>query len=132
MATRRLAILAASGGRDTAYKVLNIATTAASMDAEVTIFFTFEGVRLIHKAAAANLPLPPGMAGLEGAMAAQNVPTVPELLEMARELGVRFIACQVTLDLMGLRQEDLVEGVEVGGAASFLAASFGADTTLSF
>ncbi|HWI60449.1 MAG TPA: DsrE/DsrF/DrsH-like family protein [Symbiobacteriaceae bacterium] len=132
MSQRKVAIIAANGGMDAAYKVLNIATAAASMDAEVTVFFTFEGLKLIHQQAYGNLALPAGMAGLQESFQANNVPTVPALVAMAQELGVKFIACQMTMDLMGVAQEQLVEGIEVGGAATFLAFAFDADVTLTF
>ncbi|MFZ5825509.1 MAG: DsrE/DsrF/DrsH-like family protein [Bacillota bacterium] len=132
MSNRKIAIIAAIGTRDAAYKVFNIATAAASMGAEVSIFFTFEGLKLIHKQAYQALELPPAMAGLEGAMKANNLPEIPELVSMAQEMGVNFIACQMTMDLMSIEKEHLVDGIEVGGAASFLAAGFEADITLTF
>lgn len=132
MSERKVAIIAANGGMDAAYKVLNIATVAASMGAEVSVFFTFEGLKLIHKQANANLALPAAMEGLQGAFAAQNIPPVPELVGIAQELGIKFIACQMTMDLMGITESDLVEGIEVGGAASFLAVAYEADLSLTF
>lgn len=51
---------------------------------------------------------------------------------MARELGVKIIACQMTMDVMGLKLEDLIEGTEVGGAASFIDFAKDANISLSF
>ncbi|HLN62472.1 MAG TPA: DsrE/DsrF/DrsH-like family protein [Symbiobacteriaceae bacterium] len=130
--SKKLAIIAANGGLDAAYKVLNIATAAAAMDTEVAIFFTFEGLKLIHKQANAQLPLPASMEGMQEAFQVHNVPTVPELIEMAQEMGVKFIACQMTMDLMGITSADLVDGHEVGGAATFLAFATEADVSLTF
>ncbi|HYF91034.1 MAG TPA: DsrE/DsrF/DrsH-like family protein [Symbiobacteriaceae bacterium] len=132
MSERRIAIIAANGGLDAAYKVFNIATAAASMGSEVAIFFTFEGLKLIHKEAYGSLALPAGMEGLKNAFKANNVPDVPELVGIARELGVKFIACQMTMDLMGIAKEHLVETIEVGGAATFLAFAHDADVSLTF
>lgn len=132
MANRKVAILASGGGRDTAYKVFNIATVAAAMGAEVAIFFTFEGVKLIHKQLYGTLPLPPAMEGLQDSFTAHNVPPVPELVAMAQDMGVTFTACQLTLDIMSAAKEDLVEGVEVAGAAAFLVDAYDADVTLTF
>jgi peroxiredoxin family protein len=129
---RKVAIIVANGGKDSAYKVFNIANAAAAMDSEVAVFFTFEGIKLIHKQTYGNLPLPAGMQGMEASFQANNVPEIPELVTMAQEMGVKFIACQMTLDLMGTTPEQLVDGVEVGGAASFLAFAYGADVTLTF
>lgn len=132
MSERKLAIIAASGGMDAAYKVFNIATAAASMGTGVTIFFTFDGLNLIHKEAYGALPLPPSMQGLQERFKEQNIPPVPELVSIAQELGVNYVACQMTMDLMGVEKEHLVDGIEVGGAASFLAFAYDADVTLTF
>ena len=130
--SKKLAMIAANGGLDAAYKVLNIATAAAAMDTEVAIFFTFEGLKLIHTKANAQLPLPASMAGMEETFKVHNVPSVPELIAMAQEMGVKFIACQMTMDLMGITSADLVDGHEVGGAATFLAFASEADVSLTF
>lgn len=132
MSENKLAIIAANGGLDAAYKVFNIATAAAAMGTEVAIFFTFDGLKLIHKEANAALPAPAAMAGIEGALKAHNVPSVPELVSIAQEMGVKFIACQMTMDLLGLPAEVLVDSIEVGGAATFLAFAGGAKVTLTF
>ena len=59
-----------------------------------------------------------------------NVATVRELLQECIELGVKLIACQMTMDVFGLKREELIDGVEVGGAATFLKFASGAHTTL--
>ena len=64
--------------------------------------------------------------------AAANVPAIPQLVEMAQELGVKFIACQMTMDVMGLTKEDFVDGIEVGGAVTFLEYAKDAAPTLTF
>jgi peroxiredoxin family protein len=132
MANKKVAIIASSPGLETAYKALNIATAAAALDAETAIFFTFEGLSIIHKDAEQMLKLKPGNEGLAEGFAKANVPTVPELLEMAKESGVRLIACQMTVDVMGLRKEDFIDGVEFGGATTFLDFAFDAQVTLNF
>ena len=132
MEKKRVAIIASSSGLETAYKVLNIATAAAALDAEVGVFFTFEGLNIIHKDAGKMLKLKPGNEGLEEGFKKANVPTVQQLLEMAKESGVRLIACQMTVDVMGLQKEDFIDGVELGGAATFLDFAFDAQVTLNF
>lgn len=132
MAGKKVAIIASNGGLDAAYKVLNIATAATTFDAEVAVFFTFDGLNIVHKEAHKNLGLPPAMAGMQEGFARAGVPAIGELLEVARETGVRLIACQMTMDVIGLRKEDFVEGVEVGGAATFLSFAFDAQVTLTF
>jgi peroxiredoxin family protein len=132
MAKRRVAIIASNGGLETAYKVLNIATAAAALDAEVAIFFTFEALSIIHKDAANLLTMGAGKEHYMEGFKRANVPSIPELLEVAKESGVKLIACQMTMDVTGLKKEDFIEGVDVGGAATFLDFAFDADVTVTF
>jgi len=131
MATK-VAIIAANGGMFDAYKVFNIATAAAASDAEVGIFFTFEGLNLIHKQAHQQLPMPAGAEHFAEGFKNANVPSIPELVSMAQELGVRIIACQMTMDVMNLKEEDFIDGIEVGGAATFIDYAKDANISLSF
>jgi len=146
--TKRLAIIALHGTLDAAYPPLILATAAAAMDMEAAIFFTFYGLEIIKKGNADKLqvspianpampqPIPgisvPNILGMLPCMTAvatgmmnswmkkANVARLSELLEMAVESGVRIIACQMSMDVMGIKKEDLIDGVEVGGAATFL------------
>ena len=129
---RRVGIIASGAGVETAYKVLNIATAAAAMDAEVAIFFTFDGLAVLHKRSADLLRLPPEKEFLAQGFRKTNVPSIQELLEVARESGVRFIGCQMTMDVMGITRDDLIDGVEIGGAAAFLDFALDAGVSLSF
>jgi peroxiredoxin family protein len=128
----KVAIIAANGGMFDAYKVFNIATAAAATDAEVGIFFTFEGLNLIHKEMHKQLAMPPGTEHFQEGFQRENVPPVDQLVEMAQEMGVKMIACQMTMDVMTLEKEHFVDGIDVGGAASFLHFASDADITLSF
>lgn len=132
MANKRVAIIASNGGLDSAYKVLNIATAAASTDAEVAIFFTFEALAIIHKDAASMLTMGPGKEHYAEGFKRANVPGIPDMLEMAKELGVKMIACQMTMDVTGMSKEMFIEGVEVGGAVTFLDFAYDADVTVTF
>jgi peroxiredoxin family protein len=152
-AKRKVAIIASKGTLDMAYPPLILATTAAAMDADARIYFTFYGLNLLKKggpeklqiAPIANpaMPVPmPNMLGMlpgmtpmatrmiKGKFAKNNVVSVPELFHQAIELGVKLIACQMTMEVMGIRREDLIEGIEFGGAAMFLNFATGAHTTL--
>ncbi|OXM83884.1 DsrE/DsrF/DrsH-like family protein [Paenibacillus rigui] len=132
MANKKVALIASSGGLETAYKVLNIATAAAALDAEVAIFFTFEGLSIIHKESEHLLKLKPGNEGLAEGFQKANVPSIKELIEIAKESGVRLIGCQMTIDVMGLEKEHFIEGIELGGAATFLDFAFDAQVSLNF
>jgi peroxiredoxin family protein len=149
---KRLAMIAAHGSLDAAYPPLILATAAISMDMEAAIFFTFFGLEIIKKGKADRLkvapianpampvPIPniigmlPGMtwmatAMMNGWMKKAKVAKLGELLAIAVESGVRLIGCQMTMDVMGIKKEDLIEGVEIGGAATFL--EFASDNAIS-
>jgi peroxiredoxin family protein len=129
---KKVAIIASNGGLFDAYKVFNIATAAAATDQEVAIFFTFEGLNLIHNEASKQLPMPEGKEHFAEGFTKANVPSIPEMAAMAQEIGVRFIGCQMTMDVMQIQKEDLVGGIEVGGAVTFLDFANSADVTLTF
>jgi peroxiredoxin family protein len=153
--TKRLAIIAAHGTLDAAYPPLILATAAMAMDMEAAIFFTFYGLEIIKKGNADKLqvapianpamPLPvPNIVGMLPGMTAMatgmmnswmkkaNVAKLSELLEMAMEGGVKIIACQMSMDVMGIKKEDLIDGVEIGGAATFLSYACDNAVALSF
>jgi peroxiredoxin family protein len=128
----KVAIIASNGGLFDAYKVFNIATASAATDAQVAIFFTFEGLNLIHQEANRQLPMPAGREHMAEGFRNANVPSIPELVGMAQEMGVRMIACQMTMDVMNLQKEAFIDGVEVGGAVTFLDFAKDANISLSF
>lgn len=72
------------------------------------------------------------MKHIQKGFAKENVPSIPELLSMAQELGVKIIACQMTMDVMNLDKDQFVDGIEVGGAASFVHYASDANMTLTF
>jgi peroxiredoxin family protein len=147
----RVAIIASKGTLDMAYPPLLLATGARSMGIEASIFFTLYGVNILKKRAslkvaplanpAMPMPIPniigalPGMTSMaslmmKGMFKKQSVPSVKELLDMSRDSGVRLIACQMTLDVLGVKQNDLIDGIEYGGLATFLEYGMGATVTL--
>ena len=147
----RVAIIASKGTLDMAYPPLLLATGARSMGIEASIFFTLYGVNILKKRAnlkvaplanpAMPMPIPniigalPGMTSMaslmmKGMFKKQSVPSVKELLDMSRDSGVRLIACQMTLDVLGVKQKDLIDGIEFGGLATFLEYGMGATVTL--
>lgn len=153
-AKQKVAIIASKGTLDMAYPPLILATAAAAMDMEVEIFFTFYGLDIIKKGQADRLkvapianpampvPMPniigmlPGMTPLASWMmkslyfGKHNVATIGELLDQCKDLGVKLIACQMTMDVLGYKREELLDEVEVAGAATFLAFASQAHTTL--
>ena len=63
-------------------------------------------------------------------MAKDGVPSLPELIAQARELGIKFIACEMAMNLMGISREELIEVDSVAGVASFAAIAREANSTL--
>lgn len=148
MSANRLAIIATHGSLDAAYPPLILATAAVAMDMEASIFFTFYGLEIIKKGNADKLkvspvgnpampqPVPgisvpniigmlPGMTSvatnmMNNWMKDAKVAKLSELLSMAQEMDVKMIACQMSMDVMGIKKDDLLDGIEVGGAATFL------------
>ncbi len=154
-AAMKAAFIASQGTLDWAYPPLILATTAAASGMDASVFFTFYGLNIIHKdferllkvsplgnpAMPMPMPIPnvvlalPGMGSVETKMmkakfAGKHVAGIGELIESAQELGVRLIACQMTMDVFGYEQSDFVDGVEFAGAAAFLAEARQAHVTL--
>ena len=155
MAQKKMTIIASKGSLDMAYPPLILATTAAAMDLDVTIFFTFYGLDIIKKGMADKLkvsplgnpampmpvPIPtlistlPGMEAMATAMMKSmfnkhGVASIGTLLDLAKESGVKLIACQMTMDVMGVKQSDIIDGVAFGGAAMWLDAAADAQINL--
>lgn len=152
---KRMALIASKGTLDMAYPPLILASTAVALDVEVGIFYTLYGVDIVNKRKNAHLkvapianpampsPVPfpnilgvlPGMTSMATMMMNSmikkiNWPTIPELLKTCLDSGVRMIACTPTLEMTGVKKEDLVDGVEVAGAADFLDFALEADISL--
>ena len=153
MNTTRVALLASRGTLDGAYPPFVLATTSAALGFETKMFFTFYGLVLLkHKldlqmsslgnpAMPMPLPIPvalqalPGMQWLMTTMmkkkiSSKNIASVETLRTTAVDAGVELIACQMSMDLFGLTRADLIDGVEVGGAATFLEFAASAKITL--
>lgn len=151
----RLAMVVFSGDLDKAIAALIIATGAASMGLETSMFFTFWGLNAVKKQKVfagknmleqgftAMLPGGLGQMGLSqmnffgaGAqiirklMRDHGVMSVEELFDLARELGVRMVVCDMSRELLGVRDDELVDGLEHGGVATFLGDASRAKVTL--
>ena len=153
---KKMALIASKGTLDWAYPPFILASTAAAMDMEVSVFFTFYGLTLLKKdikakvAPATNPAMPmkmpfgpqgfqniewpmpnilmgnvPGFETMATSMMKQTfknkgVATIEELRDICIESDVKLIGCQMTMDVFGFEKDDFVNGVDVGGAATFL------------
>ena len=150
-------IIVFSGDLDKIIASFIIANGALAMGRKVTLFFTFWGLNALRRPepvagtgknlveAAFGIMMPRGsrklalsrmsMGGVGGRlirsiMKSKNVPSLEELMAMAIRAGARLVACQMSMELMGIRREELIDGIEVGGVAAYLEASESADNNL--
>jgi peroxiredoxin family protein len=151
----KMAIISIHGTLDMAYPPLILASTAATLDIESAIFFTFYGLQILKKDAGDSLkvapianpamPMPvpniigtlPGMTAMATSMMKSmikknGVASVPELISLCQETGVRLIACQMTMDLFGFKKEDMIDGLEYAGAATFMEYAANSQIHLAF
>lgn len=145
-----------SGDLDKALAAFIIANGAASMGRKVTLFFTFWGLNILRKSTHVPvkknliekmfgfmMPRGAGKLGLsrmnmggmgakmiKGIMKQKNVQSLEELIQAAMASGVRVLACQMSMDLMGIKEEELLDGVELAGVATFLGSAELSDTNL--
>jgi peroxiredoxin family protein len=142
----RATVVAFSGDMDKLMAAFIIATGAAAMGMEASMYFTFWGLSAIRKRTSLknkkiteklmSLMLPSGPASVgtskmnmlgmgpvffRHVMRKKNVQTLPDLVALAQEAGVRMVACQMSMDVIGITKEELIDGVECGGVATYLA-----------
>jgi len=151
----RVTMVVFSGDLDRVMAALVIATGAASMGMEVSMFFTFWGLSVLKKERrmtgknmlekAFSAMTPAGIGGLgvskmnfagAGAlmlrkmMKDKDVASVEELFAMGREMGVRIVACTMSMDVMGVQESELLAGLEFGGVATYLGDAADSKVTL--
>lgn len=152
----QLTIIMFSGDLDKALAAFVIANGAIAMDMKVTMFFAFWGLNVLRKDKGASprkdllarmfgwmMPKGPakmrlskmnfgglGTAMMKHVMKRKNVYGLPQLVESVRNNGARLVACTMSMDVMGLTQDELLDGVELGGVATFLAEASQSKTTL--
>ena len=155
---KSMSIIVTKGTLDWAYPPFILATTAAAMDVQVTMFFTFYGLGLLKKNldlsvttlgnSAMEMPMMgghmkmpnimgvmPGMTGLTSKMMKnmikkKGVASIEELREAAELSDVRLIACQMTMDLFEYDPADMMDGVEYAGAATYMENALKSDINL--
>ncbi len=151
----QVSLLVFSGDMDRVISAFIIATGAVAMGCEVSMYFTFWGLLALKKRTVyAEKSIPermlamflPGSASSLGTsrmnmlgmgpalfrslMRKHNVETLPDLIGLAQELGVRMVACQMAMGVMGIRSEELLDGLEYGGAATYLGDAIDSKVTL--
>ena len=155
---KSMSIIVTKGSLDWAYPPFILATTAAAMGVDVTMFFTFYGLPLLLKKLdlqvtalgnpAMKMPMmgmhmgmPNFMSMIPGVDAGasvmmknlikkKGVASIEELREAAVESDVNLVACQMTMDLFEYKIEDMIPGIAVGGAATYMENALKADINL--
>ncbi|MEC3862791.1 DsrE/DsrF/DrsH-like family protein [Mesobacterium sp. TK19101] len=155
---KAMTIIVTKGTLDWAYPPFILATTAAAMGIETTMFFTFYGLQLLKKdlnprinplgnasmempMAGGHMAMPniiaamPGMTALttnmmKNMLKKKGVASIEELRELAIDADVKMIACQMTMDLFEYKREDMIDGPELGGAASWVDVAAKSDINL--
>ncbi len=155
---KTMSIIVTKGTLDWAYPPFILATTAASMDVNVSMFFTFYGLGLLKKElnlkvspvgnpamempmAGMHIGMPnlvsvvPGVTSMASAMMKnltkrKGVASIEELRDMAVESDVRMIGCQMTMDLFEVKKEELIDEIEIGGAATYMESALKSDINL--
>jgi peroxiredoxin family protein len=154
MSQKKLAIIASKGTLDMAYPPFILGSTAAALDFDVQIFFTFYGLTLLRKdlsgvkisplanpAMPMPVPMPvlvsalPGMESMATMMMKQKikskgVASIEDLRTACLESGVKMIGCEMTIDLFDFDKKDFIDGIEFGGASTFLAFAGEANASL--
>jgi peroxiredoxin family protein len=149
---KKMAIIATKGTLDMAYPPFILGSTAAALGYDVQIFFTFYGLQLLRKdlsdvkisplanpAMPMPIPMPvfvqmlPGMESMatmmmKAKMKKKGVASLEELRDMCLEADVKFVACQMTVDLFEFDKSEFIDNVEYGGAATFM--EFAGDTDI--
>lgn len=156
--TKRLSMIVTKGTLDWAYPPFVLATTAAAMGLEVSMFFTFYGLALLKKKLdlgvstlgnpAMEMPIGgmhikmpnivsmlPGVDAMASTMMKnlikkKGIASIEELRQAAVEAEVQMIACQMTMDLFEFKREDLIDGPVVGGAATYIEAASNSEINL--
>ncbi len=155
---KTMSMIVTKGSLDWAYPPFILATTAAAMGLEVTMFFTFYGLTLLKKdlnlkvttlgnpamempMMGMHMAMPNAISALPGVDAAatsmmknlikkKGVASIEELREMAIEADVKMIACQMTMDLFEYKLDDMIEGPVLGGAATYIEEATKSDINL--
>ena len=118
---------------DGAYPGIILGINSLRLGMDATVFYTFMGINVIRKEWAEKAKFqPPGFMGalpgmsnvatwmMKGKMEKANIPSLPDLQEIASLEGVKFVACKMTVDMMELKQDDFIEGVTIMTAEEFM------------
>ena len=117
---KKMVIFCGSDEPQKAFPPFMLGVGALAMDMEVMFFFTMNGLNIVKKGGAEKITL-------------NNAPkSLPEFIKILQEGDAMMIACSAAFPIVGCKEEDLIEGVECGGVATFVDEAEGADIVLTF
>jgi len=145
----RLSLIVFSNDMDKVLAAFILAVGATSAGMDVSMFFAFWGLNVLRKEKVGKVKKPfwdrmfgmmmpkgvnkvklskmnmcgVGTAMMKHVMKKKNISSLPELLSTAKDLGVKLVACQLSMDVMGITKEELIEGLEYGNVSTYLAYS---------
>ena len=146
-----------SGDLDKAIASFIIGTGSAAMGGQVTMFFTFWGLNILRKENYTSkkkkswmekmfvkmMPKGPNKLGIskmnmgglgsrmmKKVMKQKNISTLPELMQLAQELDIKIVACTMSMDVLGIGKDELIDGIEYGGVATYLGEAYDAKVNL--
>jgi predicted peroxiredoxin len=120
MANKKMVIFCGSDEPQKAFPPFMLGSGAIAMDMDLMLFFTMSGLNIVRKGGAEKIVLPGAPKPLT------------EFIQIMREAKAQLVACSAAFPIVGCKEEDLIEGVECGGVATFVDQSEEADVVLTF
>lgn len=117
---KKMLVFCGSDHPEKAFPPFMLGCGALAVDMELTLFFTMSGLSIVKKGGAEKITI-------------GGVPkTLPEFLDIVKEMGATLIACSAAFPIVGITEDDLIDGVECGGVATFVDLAENADIVLTF
>ena len=116
----KMVIFCGSDHPEKAFPPFMLGSGAAASDMEVMMFFTMSGLNIVKKGFAETIVL-------------NKAPkTLPEFIQVAKDMGIRMVACSAAFPMFDIENDDVIEGVEIGGVATFVTEAAEATIVLTF
>jgi predicted peroxiredoxin len=117
---KKMLVFCGSDAPEKAFPPFMLGSGGLALDMEVTLFFTMSGLNIVRKGGAEKITLP------------RAPKTLPEFIKVMRDGGAKMIACSAAFPIVGIKEQDLIDGVECGGVATFVSGAEEADVVLTF
>lgn len=116
----KMVVFCGSDHPEKAFPPFMLGSGALAIDMELMLFFTMSGLNIIRKGGAEQISIP-------------NAPkSLPQFIQTVKDLGARLVACSAAFPLVNMTSADLIDGIEIGGVATFVSEAQTADVVLTF